>query len=310
MNQLRLETIKSQLQSARKNILFMETEHAKTLHGLHNEIKSLQSKCNDLTLKLVLKEDESITDYKKKMKCLQKEADRSAEEKVLYIQSIEEKDKRILELEGKVKSLDFIHQKDLKAKMHQVTTLAGELDIRATTIAYLTTQLHHAHSKLHRLSNDQIKKISPAKNSSPKMLPTPPSGEKRPSYSSRRYKIVTPPQKSINSGRSSEGKASSSFESRLSSSKRKSLIKSVPDPTPFLENQSQNEVLEVLEKEESRLKTVLPPITKQQVSKNHAAEENIDCYVTKRNVRKTPTLHVPINANNEHGTTIQNLHKI
>ena len=46
MNQLRLETIKSQLQSARKNILFMETEHAKTLHGLHNEIKSLQSKCN------------------------------------------------------------------------------------------------------------------------------------------------------------------------------------------------------------------------------------------------------------------------
>lgn len=46
MSHLRLETLKSQLQSARKNILFMETEHAKTLHGLHNEIKSLQSKCN------------------------------------------------------------------------------------------------------------------------------------------------------------------------------------------------------------------------------------------------------------------------
>jgi len=309
MSHLRLETLKSQLQSARKNILFMETEHAKTLHGLHNEIKSLQSKCNDLTLKLVLKEDESVIDYKKKIKKLQTESSRSADEKVSYIQNIEEKDKRILELEGKVKSLDFIHQKDLKAKMHQVTTLASELDIRATTIAYLTTQLHHAHSKLHRLSNDPAKKLSPSKKS-PKLLPTPPSGEKRPSHSSRRYKIVTP-QKSINPvKKSTEGKtASSSFDSRRSS-RRSSLVKSVPDPTPFLENQPQNEGLETLEKGESRPKSVLPPITKQQITKKHAAEENIECYITKRNLKKTPTLDVPINANNEHGTTIQKLHKI
>jgi len=308
MSHLRLETLKSQLQSARKNILFMETEHAKTLHGLHNEIKSLQSKCNDLTLKLVLKEDESVIDYKKKIKNLQIEAARSADEKVSYIQNIEEKDKRILELEGKVKSLDFIHQKNLKAKMHQVTTLAGELDIRATTIAYLTTQLHHAHSKLHRLSNDPAKKVSPKK--SPKLLPTPPSGEKRPSHSSRRYKVVTP-QKSLNPvKKSAEGKtASSSFDSRRSS-RRSSLVKSVPDPTPFLEGQSQNEGLETLEKGESRPKTVLPPITKSQITKKHAAEENIECYITKRNLKKTPTLDVPINSNNEHGTTIQKLHKI
>jgi len=309
MSHLRLETLKSQLQSARKNILFMETEHAKTLHGLHNEIKSLQSKCNDLTLKLVLKEDESVIDYKKQIKQLQTESARSADEKVSYIQNIEEKDKRILELEGKVKSLDFIHQKDLKAKMHQVTTLASELDIRATTIAYLSTQLHHAHSKLHRLSNDPAKKLSPSKKS-PKLLPTPPSGEKRPSHSSRRYKVVTPRKSTNPVKKSTEGKtASSSFDSRRSS-RRSSLVNSVPDPTPFLENQPQNEGLETLEKGESRPKTVLPPITKQQITKKHAAEENIECYITKRNLKKTPTLDVPINANNEHGTPIQKLHKI
>ena len=46
MSATSVDALKSQLQSARKALLFMETEHAKTLHGLHDEIKSLQKRCN------------------------------------------------------------------------------------------------------------------------------------------------------------------------------------------------------------------------------------------------------------------------
>jgi len=38
--------LEMQLQSARKSILFMETQHANTLRGLHQEIQQLQKKCS------------------------------------------------------------------------------------------------------------------------------------------------------------------------------------------------------------------------------------------------------------------------
>jgi len=41
-----IETLQTQLQSARKSLLFMETQHANTLKGLHAEIKNLQKRCS------------------------------------------------------------------------------------------------------------------------------------------------------------------------------------------------------------------------------------------------------------------------
>ena len=41
-----IETLQTQLQSARKSLLFMETQHATTLKGLHAEIQYLQKKCS------------------------------------------------------------------------------------------------------------------------------------------------------------------------------------------------------------------------------------------------------------------------
>ena len=43
---LQQNMLKTQLQSARNSLLFMETEHAKTLKGLHSEIQHLQKKCS------------------------------------------------------------------------------------------------------------------------------------------------------------------------------------------------------------------------------------------------------------------------
>lgn len=38
-------TLKNQLQSAQKNLLFLQREHANTLKGLHEELRRLQQRC-------------------------------------------------------------------------------------------------------------------------------------------------------------------------------------------------------------------------------------------------------------------------
>ena len=45
-----IETLQMQLQSSRKSLLFMETQHATTLKGLHTEIHNLQKKCSGVIL--------------------------------------------------------------------------------------------------------------------------------------------------------------------------------------------------------------------------------------------------------------------
>ena len=42
--------LKNQLQSAKKSLVFLETQHAKTLNGLHDEINVLQKRCNGMLL--------------------------------------------------------------------------------------------------------------------------------------------------------------------------------------------------------------------------------------------------------------------
>ncbi|XP_023602843.1 coiled-coil domain-containing protein 92 isoform X2 [Myotis lucifugus] len=50
--------LENQLQSAQKNLLFLQREHAGTLKGLHAEIRRLQQHCTDLTYELTLKSSE------------------------------------------------------------------------------------------------------------------------------------------------------------------------------------------------------------------------------------------------------------
>lgn len=38
-------TLENQLQSAQKNLLFLQQDHASTLKGLHAEIRRLQQQC-------------------------------------------------------------------------------------------------------------------------------------------------------------------------------------------------------------------------------------------------------------------------
>jgi len=201
MSSTSVDALKSQLQSARKAMLFMETEHAKTLHGLHSEIKSLQKKCNELAFQIVVQEDEAyIAEAKTSIETLIEDAASSAEEKVALIQQLEEKDKRILDLEHNYKTREMSYMNEIKAKNYKVTSLTKELDLRATTIAYLTTQLHQAHSKLQIIKENE-KTLQPQTNSQEPAIPAyePTISPDRPATG--RHLTPTPPTEGRKSSR-------------------------------------------------------------------------------------------------------------
>lgn len=212
-----VDALKSQLQSARKALLFMETEHAKTLHGLHDEIKSLQKRCNELTFQIVVKEDEAYSnEVKTKIESLEIHATNSAHEKVLLIQQLEEKDRKILDLELKFKTQDITYTNEIKAKTNQVTTLASELDLRANTIAYLTTQLHQAHSKIQVMQKKKQEHKEAAKSSTSSSC----DSTEKPGSSHRHNRLTpTPPT-------SSEGKRTSRRSAHRHSEKSVPLLRS------------------------------------------------------------------------------------
>lgn len=157
---LQQNVLKTQLQSARNSLLFMETEHAKTLKGLHSEIQHLQKKCSELTFDLAMKDAVSGTtissaevDFKTEIKRLEEEAVLAAQEKVCLLRQIENQDRKIMEME---KQSDFNDRKfinEIKSKKFHISNLMNELETRATTIQYLTTQLHQTRAKLHSMQH-------------------------------------------------------------------------------------------------------------------------------------------------------------
>lgn len=132
----------------------------------------------------------------------------------------------ILVLENTMKEREKKYLEELKMKSHKLNMLSSELEQRASTIAYLTSQLHATKKKL--MSSSGTSDSSPS--SSPVMSsykPAPPK-DKLPETPRRRMK------KSLSTPLNSE------FEEayRLGSDNRKLLLRepvdAMPDPTPFL----------------------------------------------------------------------------
>jgi len=192
------DSLRCQLQSARKSILFMETEHAKTLRGLHDEIKSLQKRCTDLTFQLTMKEDEAYSDdVRARIEMLELDAQNSSAEKVSLMQQLESKERLIFDTEQKAKSQEIAYKNDVKEKGHQLVTLAGELDQRATTIAYMSSQLHQAHSKIQFMQQQQLQLV---KSSIPTVVSS--SSQKEPATERPTASVLKPkppPSRSLDS---------------------------------------------------------------------------------------------------------------
>eukprot|EP00794_Sanderia_malayensis_P014371 gene14371-15869_t len=154
-----LADVELQLQNAQHSILFLQSEHACTITGLHNEINTLQQKCADLNFQLAMKNDttETKTDilsnnetFKASHDLMQKELKALKEEFSQLKGESDSKDKRINLLEGQLKSKEQKFLNDLKLAQKHNTELKSELDSKGNTIAYLTSQLHQIKSQTHK----------------------------------------------------------------------------------------------------------------------------------------------------------------
>ncbi|XP_011379396.1 coiled-coil domain-containing protein 92 isoform X2 [Pteropus vampyrus] len=246
--------LENQLQSAQKNLLFLQREHASTLKGLHAEIRRLQRHCTDLTYELTLKSSEQTGDGSSrsselKKRCEELEAQLKAKEKETQelLKELEQKDAAVAVLESTAREREKKYLEELKVKSHKLSLLSGELEQRAGTIAYLTSQLHATKRKL--LSSSGTSDGSPS--GSPVLAsykPAPPR-DKLPETPRRRMK------KSLSAPLHPE------FEEvyRFGAESRKLLLRepvdAMPDPTPFLLARESAEVHVIKERP-----LVIPPI--------------------------------------------------
>nr|XP_010598108.1 LOW QUALITY PROTEIN: coiled-coil domain-containing protein 92 [Loxodonta africana] len=251
--------LENQLQSAQKNLLFLQREHASTLRGLHAEVRRLQQHCTDLTYELTLKSSEQTGDgasrsSELKKRCEELEAQLKSQEKenTELLKELEQKNAMILVLENTIREREKKYLEELKVKSHKLNMLASELEQRAGTIAYLTAQLHAAKKRL--LSSSGTSEASPsgspsAQRSVPASYKPAPPKDKLPETPRRRMK------KSLSAPLHPE------FEEvyRFGAESRKLLLRehvdAMPDPTPFLLARESAEVHLVKERP-----LVIPPI--------------------------------------------------
>ncbi|NWS15761.1 CCD92 protein, partial [Pachyramphus minor] len=246
-------TLENQLQSAQKNLLFLQREHSNTLKGLHAELRRLQQHCTDLTYELTVKssdwsESGSSRSDELKSKCKNLEAQlkiKEAENSEL-LKELEQKNAMIMVLENTIKEREKKYLEELKMKSHKLNMLSSELEQRASTIAFLTSQLHATKKKL--MSASGTSEGTPGSPVLSSYKPSPPK-DKLPETPRRRMK------KSLSTPLNPE------FEEayRIGSESRKLVLRepvdAMPDPTPFLLARETAEVHLIKERP-----LVIPPI--------------------------------------------------
>ncbi|KAM6954712.1 coiled-coil domain-containing protein 92 [Aplochiton taeniatus] len=148
-------TMENQLHSAQKNLLFLQQDHANTLRGLHAEIRRLQQHCTDLTYELTIRTSDPsdgsearCRELHRKCEELEAQLKASEEENAALLRDLEQKNAMISVLENTIKEREKKYLDELKTKSHKLAALSGELEQRASTIAYLTAQLHATKKKL------------------------------------------------------------------------------------------------------------------------------------------------------------------
>ncbi|MBN3296579.1 coiled-coil domain-containing protein 92 [Amia ocellicauda] len=253
-------SLENQLQSAQKNLLFLQQDHAHTLKGLHTEIRRLQQHCTDLTYELTVRSSGSsdsseLRCSELRTKCEELEAQLKAkeEENTELLKDLEQKNAMISVLENTIKEREKKYLEELKTKSHKLSMLSSELEQRASTIAYLTSQLHATKKKLIATSSgtsDTSPNDSPVRS----YKPAPPK-DKMPDTPRRRMK------KSLSQPLNSEF----SEMYRLGSDGRRLVLRdtmdAMPDPTPFLLARESMEAQVLKERP-----AVIPPIASERTS--------------------------------------------
>lgn len=188
--------------------------------------RELQRRCEELEAQLKKKEEENTE----------------------LLRDLEQKNAMISVLENTIKEREKKYLEELKMKSHKLAVLSGELEQRASTIAYLTSQLHATKKKLLASSSSEA---SPNASPVTSYKPTPPPAKDRqPETPRRRMK------KSLSQPLHPE----LTEVYRLGADGRRMVLRetvdAMPDPTPFLQAGRESPEPQVVRERPA----VIPPI--------------------------------------------------
>ncbi|XP_051965159.1 coiled-coil domain-containing protein 92-like [Xyrauchen texanus] len=236
-------TLENQLHSAQKNLLFLQQDHANTLKGLHAEIRRLQQHCTDLTYELTMRSSDPGDDGEARcrelhQRCEELEAQLKAKEQenMELLRDLEQKNAMISVLENTIREREKKYLDELKLKSHKLAVLSGELEQRASTIAYLTSQLHATKK---RLLAGGAAGISPSGSPVASFKPTPPSAPV-PTGNEKDIRQPETPRRRMRKSLSQPLHSEYTELYRLGAMDGRRVVlrdqvDAMPDPTPFLQ---------------------------------------------------------------------------
>lgn len=225
-------------------------------HVLQVLIKSYWLRCSERTCRscwsiVVYHADSSEARCKElQRRCEELEAQlkKKEEENTELLRDLEQKNAMISVLENTIKEREKKYLEELKMKSHKLAVLSGELEQRASTIAYLTSQLHATKKKLLAGSSSEVSpNVSPVTSYKPT---PPPSKDRQPETPRRRMK------KSLSQPLHPE----LTEVYRLGPDGRRLVLReavdAMPDPAPFLQAGRESPEPQVVRERP----TVIPPI--------------------------------------------------
>ncbi|CAH1800360.1 unnamed protein product [Owenia fusiformis] len=236
-------TADTKIRNLESSILFMQSDHAITLKGLHAEIQKLQKKCSEYTFQIAMQTTSSTEfnedHYIRRVKSLEESLVQRDTNKADLEKQIEKKDRKIAMLEQQLKAQEKRLCDKLKEKDITVQKLNRELEMKTDNIVAITHQLHQMkvvqmrYNESH--SKDQQERFSHS--------PAPPKdGAPSRRRSSLRKSSTTPAGldiQDISAGRVSSGRK----------------LPVPPDPSPFLHHPKPEVKVELRPSPQ-----VLPPI--------------------------------------------------
>ncbi|GAB1611270.1 hypothetical protein Ahia01_001414300 [Argonauta hians] len=136
-----------QRRNLESEMLFLRQQHAKTLKGMHEEIKVLQKRCTDLTFKLTMQglqtdDPSEIEAAEEKIQTLEKELESIKCNEGNIVELLKKERDEVKKLEIQLKYQTIKHNQEVTAKDKELTGLRSDLDSKAAYIAHLSTELH------------------------------------------------------------------------------------------------------------------------------------------------------------------------
>ncbi|XP_061417717.1 coiled-coil domain-containing protein 92-like isoform X1 [Lethenteron reissneri] len=182
---------RARLERAKEALQAEQHAHSQRLGLLHSEIAQLQRHCADLTFEVVMKTAPSEGElWSKDEKSVDEALERSVWELEAQLRNKEQEKQELTEqidqtlvvivaLEGGMRGQEREYLEEIKQKSHRMHVMAHELEQQRSTIAHLTTQLHHVRGRLSSGKGYPPPKVDSAtgRGASPAAVRGPPVGK-------------------------------------------------------------------------------------------------------------------------------------